>query len=69
MPQLIWDKAKKKAVPKDTYVAPIGPQDLPQSDELTTLKAEADALGIKYHWNIGADKLRELIREHKESQG
>lgn len=35
------------------------------SDELTELRAEADALQIKYHPNTGAEKLREKIAEAK----
>ena len=30
-------------------------------DELTTLKARADLLGVKYHPSVGVDKLREKI--------
>lgn len=35
--------------------------DLPVQDELTTLKARADALGISYHPSIGVEKLREKV--------
>ena len=35
--------------------------DLPVQDELTVLKARADALGISYHPSIGVEKLREKI--------
>ena len=35
--------------------------DLPMVDELTTLKARADLLGISYHPSIGVEKLREKI--------
>lgn len=35
------------------------------SGEISALKAEADALEIKYHPNIGAEKLREKIAEAK----
>lgn len=31
-------------------------------DELTTLKARADLMGISYHPSIGVDKLREKVR-------
>lgn len=34
---------------------------LPTQDELTTLKARADMLGIKYHPSIGLEKLREKV--------
>ncbi|GHV09286.1 hypothetical protein FACS1894217_13210 [Clostridia bacterium] len=33
--------------------------------EITALKAEADKLGITYHPNIGAEKLRERIDKAK----
>ena len=32
-----------------------------ESSELETLKARADLLGIKYHHNIGTQKLRQLV--------
>ena len=35
--------------------------DLPVQDELATLKARADALGISYHPSIGVEKLREKV--------
>lgn len=35
--------------------------DLPVQDELTTLKARADMLGVKYHPSISAEKLRDKI--------
>lgn len=35
--------------------------DLQVPDELTTLKARADLLGVSYHPNIGVDKLREKV--------
>lgn len=35
--------------------------ELPKVDELTTLKARADMLGIAYHPSIGVDKLRGKI--------
>lgn len=35
--------------------------ELPQVDELTTLKARADMLGVSYHPSIGVEKLREKI--------
>lgn len=38
------------------------------SDELSALKAEADALEIKYHPNTGAEKLRAKIAEAKAAQ-
>lgn len=34
---------------------------LPPQDELTTLKARADLLGVTYHPSIGLDKLREKV--------
>lgn len=37
-----------------------------QAAELENLKVRADKLGVKYHPSIGADKLREKIREHQE---
>lgn len=37
--------------------------DLPVQDELTTLKARADMLGISYHPSIGVEKLRTKIEE------
>lgn len=40
-------------------------QDL-QQDELTTLKARADQLGIQYHPSIGVEKLRGKIAEKLE---
>lgn len=35
--------------------------ELPIPDQITTLKARADLLGISYHPSIGVDKLREKI--------
>lgn len=35
--------------------------DLPVQDELTTLKARADMLGVSYHPSIGVEKLRDKI--------
>lgn len=35
--------------------------DLPVEDELTSLKARADLMGISYHPSIGVDKLREKV--------
>lgn len=35
--------------------------DLPIPDELTSLKARADLMGLPYHVNIGVDKLREKV--------
>lgn len=43
--------------------------DLPVQDELTTLKARADQMGISYHPSIGVDKLREKIKATLESDG
>lgn len=43
--------------------------DLPQVDELATLKARADQMGISYHPNIGVEKLREKIKKALESDG
>lgn len=43
--------------------------DLPVQDELTTLKARADQMGISYHPSIGVDKLREKIKAALESDG
>ena len=40
----------------------------PKLDELPGLKARADALGISYSNNIGADTLREKIREFQAEQ-
>lgn len=37
--------------------------DLPVVDELTTLKARADLLGISYHPSIGLDKLKTKIQD------
>ena len=34
--------------------------------DLDALKAEADELGIKYHPNIGAEKLKAKIDEHED---
>ncbi|GHV47089.1 hypothetical protein FACS189499_03940 [Clostridia bacterium] len=39
-----------------------------QPSELELLRAEADSLGVNYHPNIGADKLRERIKEAKNLQ-
>lgn len=36
-------------------------------EELPALKARADVLGVKYHPNISAEKLRERINEHLEA--
>ena len=36
----------------------------PVPSELSALKEQADGLGIKYHWNIGAEKLKEIIAQH-----
>ena len=33
-------------------------------DELTTLKAKADVMGIKYHPNIGLETLKGKIEDH-----
>lgn len=41
--------------------ASIEKDDLPVVDELTSLKARADQLGITYHPSIGVDKLREKV--------
>lgn len=35
--------------------------DLPKVDELTSLKARADLMGVKYHPNVGVEKLREKL--------
>lgn len=35
--------------------------------DLDALKAEAEALGLKVHHKAGADKIREMIAEAKES--
>lgn len=38
-------------------------------DELTTLKARADLLGVKYHPSIGLEKLREKVNAAVEGGG
>lgn len=38
------------------------------SDELALLKSEADALEIKYHPNIGVEKLRDKVAEEKAAR-
>lgn len=43
--------------------------DLPQVDQLETLKARADQMGLSYHPNIGAEKLRERIAAALASDG
>jgi hypothetical protein len=43
--------------------------DLPQVDELTTLKARADQMGVSYHPSIGVEKLREKIAAALASDG
>jgi len=37
-------------------------------DELEALKAEADALGVKYHHKSGVEKLSALIAQAKEAE-
>lgn len=37
--------------------------DLPQVDELTSLKARADLMGVKYHPTVGLETLRKKINE------
>ena len=39
-------------------------QNQQQPDELTTLKAKADLMGIQYSPNIGLDTLRERVNKH-----
>lgn len=46
----------------------IPEEDLPVQDELTTLKARADLMGISYHPSIGVDKLREKIQAHLDGE-
>lgn len=43
--------------------------DLPQVDELASLKGRADQMGISYHPSIGVEKLREKIKAALESEG
>jgi hypothetical protein len=43
--------------------------DLPVQDELTTLKARADMLGISYHPSIGLEKLRAKVNAAVSSEG
>jgi hypothetical protein len=43
--------------------------DLPQVDELTSLKARADFMGLKYHPTVGIEKLREKINAALTSAG
>lgn len=38
--------------------------ELPEMDELVSLKKRADTMGVRYHPNIGLDKLREKVNEH-----
>ena len=38
--------------------------DLPQEDELVTLKRRAEQIGLKYHPNIGLDALRKRINDY-----
>ena len=40
----------------------IDNDDLPVPDELTTLKARADRMGVSYHPSIGLEKLREKVK-------
>jgi hypothetical protein len=40
--------------------------DLPKPDELATLKERANVMGIKFSPNIGAEALRQRIKEHLE---
>ena len=42
--------------------------DLPIPDELTSLKARADLMGIAYHPSIGVDKLREKVQAALENK-
>lgn len=42
--------------------------ELPKVDEITTLKARADMLGISYHPSIGVEKLREKINAKLNDQ-
>lgn len=46
---------------KQTFMSEFENDDLPQVDELTSLKARADLMGISYHPSIGVEKLREKI--------
>lgn len=43
-------------------------EDLPQVDELESLKARADILGIKYHPSISVDTLRERVNNTLANQ-
>lgn len=40
-------------------------EDTDKDSELEALKAEADAMGLKYHHKAGAEKLADLIAEAK----
>lgn len=47
----------------DTVVSvPVSEIDTVDTD-IDALKAELDALGIKYHWNAGKDKLQSLLNK------
>ena len=43
-------------------------EEVVELDELTTLKQRADVLGIKYHHNVGVDKLRKQIKAAVEGE-
>lgn len=44
-------------------------EETPSGESIEALKAQADTLGIKYHWNVGAEKLKTLIEEHEQKSG
>lgn len=48
----------------DKAALELANNDLPVPDELTTLKARADQVGLSYHPNIGVDTLRTKLAAH-----
>jgi hypothetical protein len=48
----------------DKAALELANKDLPVPDELTTLKARADQVGLSYHPNIGVDTLRTKLAAH-----
>lgn len=66
MAKFKWIAELNKAVPLDK-VEEIEKQLSESNLDIEELKAEADALGIRYQPNISARKLNERIKEHKES--
>lgn len=52
--------------PKQEVVAPTI-EEVIVKDDIDSLKKELDDLGVKYHWNAGADKLQSLLDKSKNN--